>query len=348
MTLYLLDGLKRKGHEVFCVTSTWGSVDFKLRLNQLSVPFAALRLGFISKTISISALMMTLDQLIRLPALFIKFRRLLEKQRPDVVVHTNFHHLFVLYYCLPSCRNVYWSHEFVGVTRFYKRLFMHFSKKISLFIGVSKAVSDSIIGILGDQSVVTVKNGMPSPINSIEIEKGKSSGVLGIVGQISPHKGHELLFEALAILAKTNRDICLRIVGVGKLDYIQRLKSLGARLDISDLLDWRGFTADQDSIYIGVDMVIVPSIQPDPYPTVVMEAGFRGIPVIASDIGGLPEMIVEGYNGFLFKAGDSISLSQTIEKNLSLNNKIRSQALDFAVKNFGVENFIDAFEDSIL
>ena len=132
MTLHLLKGLREKGHEVYCVTSNWGSLDFKKRLTEIAVPFSSLRIGFISKTLTLSALWMTFDQFIRIPVLYFKFFRLMRKQSADVVIHTNFHHLFLLYPLLPKCKNLYWSHEFVGSSRFYNRLFTRFSRKVSL------------------------------------------------------------------------------------------------------------------------------------------------------------------------------------------------------------------------
>jgi glycosyltransferase involved in cell wall biosynthesis len=344
MTLHLLEGLKRKGHEVFCITSDWGSLDFKKRMDDLSIPFSSLRIGFISKTFTFSAMWMTFDQLIRVPVLYFKFARLMRKQKADVIIHTNFHHVFLLYPLLPSCRNIYWSHELVSASKFYERLFKLFSRKVSLFIGVSQAVSDSLNRILGGQKVRTVKNGLPTP-EFLQEPKKKTHFVLSIIGQISPLKGHEMLLRAIAILSRKRSDIKLRIVGGGNLSYIEGLKLLSTELGIQNLIEWTGVLTDQNSIYEDVDFAIVPSTQPDSYPTVVMEANFRGIPVIASDIGGLPEMIKEGYNGFLFKANDVLSLSEVLENKVTRNPNLRNQSREFAMKSFRIEDFASNFEN---
>ncbi|GAJ23681.1 unnamed protein product, partial [marine sediment metagenome] len=64
--------------------------------------------------------------------------------------------------------------------------------------------------------------------------------------------------------------------------------------------------------YRTAKLFICPSIWPDPCPTVILEAMAFKLPVIASDVGGIPELVKHGFNGFLFPAGDDKALSEYV------------------------------------
>ena len=77
--------------------------------------------------------------------------------------------------------------------------------------------------------------------------------------------------------------------------------------------------------------MIVPSIWYEPFGLVIIESLNRGMPVIASKIGAIPEIITNEYNGFLFEPGDSYSLSNIITKTIGDNqliSKLSQNALD--------------------
>ena len=347
MSLHLLREMKRRGHECFCIVSSWGSDDFRSRLTEIGVPFYNLRIGFISKTLTWSAIRMTMIQAFYLPGLLIKYSFLNRKLNPDIVIHTNFHHSFLLYPVLGGRRNIYWSHEILSDKTFYKRLFQLFDKKISCFVSVSEAVAFSLRNLIGSEKVCIVKNGTTASQNFIPPKNG-SKLVLAIVGQVSKHKGHEVLLEALRSVAKST--FVLDIVGQGNKEYESHLKSLITQFGLTENCNWRGFIRNPEEIYKGIDVVIVPSIFPDPYPTIVMEAGLRGIPVIASAIGGLVEMVVNDVNGFLVEAGDPESLRLAIQKIIDYPEieVLRRNTLRFSSDNFKIESFANNFESLIV
>lgn len=346
MTLHLLRGLKSKGYDCFCITSSWRDGDFEERLKALDIPYYSLRIGFISKTVSWSAIRMTLEQALYMPMLYLKYLCLTRKIEPDLVVHTNFHHFFLLFPVLERRKNIYWSHEIISDTTFYRNLFRKFNLRTARFIGVSKAVSTSLAKLVPESKVITIKNGIPAPAAPcIPLKSGRKLN-LAIIGQVTRHKGHEVLFNALSDFDFSSANVTLQVVGSGPAEFMNTLKQLAVRLNIEKRLVWRGFIKNTDEIYADVDLVVVPTLKPDPYPTIVMEAGFRGIPAIASDTGGLPELVQDGYNGFLFKAGDEKSLAATIRKALEIHNfdLLKKQSRDFALENFSEGRFIETFD----
>jgi glycosyltransferase involved in cell wall biosynthesis len=336
MTLHLIKELKRRGHQCFVIVSTWGSEDFRNRLRELGIPFFNLRIGFISKKLTWSAFKMTCEQVLYLPCLFLKYRAINKKVRPNVVVHTNFHHLFLLYLVLTNCRNLYWSHEIISETK--------------LFIGVSKAVSFSLQSLIGREKVMTIRNGVEIPFNFETSKRTDGIWRFAIVGQISRNKGHDLLLKALRNCLTDSKKIHLKIIGLGDAVYIDYLHSLATHLGLSNHIEWTGFVKDPNEIYKNIDWIIVPTINPEPLGLIVMEAALRGIPAIASNAGGVPELINDGINGFLFVAGDCSSLQSSIERVMQLteNETLKLNTLRIANENFTLKKFSDEFDKVLM
>ena len=347
ISLQLLSELKERGYECLCIVSSWGSEDFKNRLGELGIPFKIFRIGFISKTFSWSAMKMTLEQVIYLPKMYFDYVSLLRRFKPEIIIHTNFHHLFLFYPVVSSSqKNIYWSHEIISDVPFYRRLFRLFRRKVDMFIGVSQAVTTSLASIVGKEQTWTIRNGVLKPLQVITEKQKSEPLVLAIVGQVSRHKGHELLFNALHLL-KVSGNFRLKVVGDGLPEYVQHLHLLSKELGLEDRIEWCGFVKGVDDIYLNVDWIVVPTINPEPLGLIAMEAGMRGIPAIASNAGGLPELIKDGENGYLFDSGNAESLSKVIQKVLILKNceEFKERSRSIAHSNFGTDKFGDLFDD---
>lgn len=344
MSLHLLRELKNRGHEVHCIMASWGSDDFRERLQALDVPFENLRMGFISKTLTWSAIRMTLVQAIYLPYLWLKYYKCIRRIRPDVIVHTNFHHLFLLYPFLHLTNNIYWSHEVVGESKFYAALFRWYERRMLAFVAVSKAVENSLLRCIRHKPVYVITNGITKPESFIRRSQTSGPVVLAIAGQVSFNKGHHVLIEALSELP--HEMFVLHIFGTGSTEYVSGLQNTIRELNLAENCRWEGFVKETSRIYEGVDIVIVPSVFPDPYPTTIMEAGVRGIVVVGSTSGGIPEMIEPGVNGYLFVSGDVVSLRNVLCELIESRNyiDISERARIFAEAKFGIPTFANKFE----
>lgn len=128
---------------------------------------------------------------------------------------------------------------------------------------------------------------------------------LGFVGELSPRKGVDRLAGILDKLTGIG-ELKLTVVGEGLSDpaFAARVKAeleargaelLGRRNDVKDL-------------YQAFDLLLVPSRQ-DPLPTVIVEAGLSGVPVVGARAGGIPEMVEDGRNGFLFDNEEQAALA---------------------------------------
>jgi len=129
---------------------------------------------------------------------------------------------------------------------------------------------------------------------------------IGYVGTIVRHKGVHVLIEAFNRLS--HPDVELRVYGDPKVapDYYQEVKGLATHPGIRFLGSFDN--GEIATILSEIDLLVVPSIWPENSPLTIHEAFLARIPVIASNIGGIPGLVEDGKNGLLFTPGDSQDL----------------------------------------
>ena len=183
---------------------------------------------------------------------------------------------------------------------------------------------------------------MPRDISREKMEV-KDKKIILFVGRIKPVKGLVTLVEALSILLKRNTEnfadsIEVLITG-GEVNFEDRnrnseyirIKNMADKLGINGQIRYIGpvFHKDLPSVYSAADICVVPSYY-ESFCMVALEAMSCGIPVVGSDVGGLPDLINDGLNGFLVGKGDSEMLAQRIElllKDESLRQKMGERAV---------------------
>lgn len=147
-----------------------------------------------------------------------------------------------------------------------------------------------------------------------ELENGKFSDIsvgrsrknnflrLLYVGQIEKHKG--ILFLIKSLYKLKDKNYKLDIVGSGSALYDAKTLAHG-----DERIIFHGHVAHEniDRFYKQADAVLVPSLTYENTPTVIYEAFSHGVPVLASNVGGIPEIVKNGKNGWLFEAGDEES-----------------------------------------
>jgi glycosyltransferase involved in cell wall biosynthesis len=175
-----------------------------------------------------------------------------------------------------------------------------------------------------------------------------SAAVLGLVGRITPGKGHHVLLEAVARLVGRGRDVHVVIVGAPDPScaedeaYLARLKTLASELGLESRIRWTGYQADPDPYYRAFDVLVMPSTVREGLGLVALEAMLWGVPVVGSRLGGILEIVKEGVNGLLFPEGDSIALAETLERLLAdpdLRARLQVGARVSVDERFAVETF---------
>ena len=138
--------------------------------------------------------------------------------------------------------------------------------------------------------------------------------VVGIVGRLEKQKGQELLLQACAKLKDKIPNLRLMIVGdetVGQSGELQRLKKFANELSLADQVVFTGYQ-NPPGVIVPVFDVSVLATRKETFGLVILEAMALGVPVIATNAGGVPEIIEDGVNGLLVTPDDSGALAKAL------------------------------------
>lgn len=147
------------------------------------------------------------------------------------------------------------------------------------------------------------------------------------LGALSPEKRPE---RAVA-LGSSRPDLRVLVVGDGPLR--RRLEAQAARVDNVDI---HGPTSRPQQFLASADVVIVPS-DTEGIPAVAVEAGLSGVPVVASDVGGLADVVDHGATGLLVAVGDGVALSAAVDRALACGASMGSAARGRCLERFDIE-----------
>jgi colanic acid/amylovoran biosynthesis glycosyltransferase len=138
------------------------------------------------------------------------------------------------------------------------------------------------------------------------------------VGRLSPEKGQTGLLFAFAILRQTHPHASLTFVGDGP--DREALKALAIKLDIDDSVEFAGRLPEIQTLtrIAASDLLVLPSFM-EGLPIVLMEAMALGVPVVASSVAGIPELVEDGKTGLLFAPSNWEDLASKIERLLTDN-----------------------------
>jgi len=365
INLNLIEGFRQRGHDVRVLTSTWGDGDFVKRLEDLCIPYKRLPLGFISKTLSWSAIRMTLDQLLKMPELWLGYWHFVGDFDPDIILQSNFHHLFVLLPIINAKKTFFHIHSYFLPTSFYRFIFKAINLKVTYFIGVSKFIGKSLIEIgIPNSKVLSILNGISikrTPDNFVSLplsnffneQDNDNSQIvkISIVGQIGQWKGHDDLIEALYHIKSWGLPFVCIIFGRGEDSYIQALKQKLDNYSLTQQIHWAGFVKNPSHIFSQIDICVVPSLNHDPCPTVAIEAAYFGIPVIATRRGGLPEIVQDGETGYLVDAESPMQIAEKLKlliEDTDLRDKMGQTAHSYALQHFSQERMVQEMESIFL
>ena len=135
---------------------------------------------------------------------------------------------------------------------------------------------------------------------------------VGFVGTVVWHKGVHVLIDAIRGLpVGSTRVLIFGDPNVAP-DYTASLRRRAAGLPVEFM---GGFTSEQtEDVYEQIDVLVVPSLWLENSPLVIQEAFMKGVPVVGSRIGGIPELVTDGVNGYLFECGSAEELSGALRR----------------------------------
>lgn len=168
--------------------------------------------------------------------------------------------------------------------------------------------------------------------------------VIGIIGRLDPIKRHDLLLRAFSKLDHANCNLRLLVVGGGpERCNLERLKE---SLPSCEKVVFLGERADVESLYKAIDIFVLPS-QNEGISNTILEAMSSGLPIIATHVGGNPELVTHGKTGLLIRPRSADEIRDALNYYIHQPDKIqihgRSARAD-AECRFSLDRMVEAYE----
>ena len=150
---------------------------------------------------------------------------------------------------------------------------------------------------------------------------------IGIISRITPLKGHDTFVEAIAILHRIMPNARAVIVGEPpskKQKYMDDIKLLVKRSGLTSVVEFMGGRSDIPEILSQLDVLVSSTKTPEAFGRVIIEAQAKGVPVVATRVGGVVDIIKDGENGLLCPAEDPKAMADAILR-LSKDKQLREK-----------------------
>lgn len=235
-------------------------------------------------------------------------------------------------------------------------------KRASITITDSQAVKDHLMtsGYFRDEDIRVIYNGVDSnrfnPSNDSsylrkEWNIPENARIIGMMGRVNSWKGQQDFLKAANIVMEKNKDVYTVFIGSAFEGEEWREKELADKIAQSPYKDRIvncGYRTDSEGIYKLYDVFVLPSTNPDPLPTVVLEAMSTGKPVVGYRHGGVCEMVKDGHNGLLAEVRNPEDLADKIDKLLrddELRLKMGENSRERLLNHFSIEAYIKNYSD---
>jgi glycosyltransferase involved in cell wall biosynthesis len=175
-----------------------------------------------------------------------------------------------------------------------------------------------------------------------ELGLGAEEPLVGVVGRLVPIKNHRLFLEAARSMVDSGNPAHFAVVGDGGLR--DSLRNLAAELGIAERVHFLGWRKDMVPVYAALDLLALTSDN-EGTPVAVIEAMAAGVPVAATAVGGVPDVVRDGETGRLVPAGDSRSMCRAWLNALGDKRetaRMCGRAREDAEERFGRERMLSA------
>jgi lipopolysaccharide heptosyltransferase II len=252
-----------------------------------------------------------------------KVRRIIEKERIDIVHARSRVPAWVAYFAtratnakfVTTCHGYYSKHFMSSIMGWGERV-----------IVISRAVGRRMIDDFNvlPERIRLIHRGVDVPRYffdpkryTAERLKNNERFIIANIGRLTPIKGHEYFIRAVHLLSHHYPKIEAWIVGGGskrKAKYSEQLKILVEKLGITNNVKFMGVEENVPELLKKVDMLVLSTTYPEGFGRVIIEAGASGIAVVATKVGGVPDIIEDGTHGLLVPPQDEYKMSQAMLK----------------------------------
>jgi glycosyltransferase involved in cell wall biosynthesis len=231
-----------------------------------------------------------------------------------------------------------------------KKILRHFlERRIANRAASIVCVSDALVDYVQEE-VGIARSNLSVIVNGTSIADAierspRDSGelTLAAVGRLAAVKNYALLLEAFSLLHRRGIGLRLKIVGDGP--ERAALEAQARAAGVQDRVEFLGFRTDVSAILARADVFVLSSLS-EGLPMAALEAMQVSLPIVATRVGGMPQVVNEGANGFLVDSGNAEQLADRIRflaehRDLLLQYGAASRAL--LVRNFSAAAMVDAY-----
>ncbi|WP_203649328.1 glycosyltransferase family 4 protein [Secundilactobacillus yichangensis] len=258
-----------------------------------------------------------------------------------------------------NAKIVWHVHEIITHPKIIRRvvafLVQHFSDRV---ITVSNSTARNLTneGLVNPQKIRVIHNGIDATgvISNVKKEYHKygiqqNELIVGMVGRINSWKGQKDFLNAVRPELEKNKKVVAMIVGSpykGEEKYLEQLEKQIHTFptEIRNRVKLIPFQTNIEEIYQLLDIFVMPSTSPDPFPTVVLEAMANGIPIIGYNHGGVQEMVVQNESGILVEPRNIKLLSQAIDRLLQSPQTLQKYGENARIRQkqcFDLDEFVN-------
>ena len=172
----------------------------------------------------------------------------------------------------------------------------------------------------GKEHSAVVHDGTPWPFPGTRTSARNGQFRIGLIGRVSPWKGQHIFLRAAALVNQDFPNARFFIVGgalFGEAEYEREVRSLTESLGLTGVVTFTGFRSDVQNAIADMDLIVHASTTGEPFGQVIIEGMAAGKPVIATNGGGVPEIVEDGKTGILVPMGDVPAMAEAIRRVLA-------------------------------
>ncbi|MGB9731564.1 MULTISPECIES: glycosyltransferase family 4 protein [Calditerrivibrio] len=328
--LYLLEGLQKEGFENILITPTGSAIS-----KYATIYSKVYEIGFLG------------DMDITFP---FRLNKIIKREQPDLVhVHSRkgvdfWGGMVARLNGLPSI-----------CTRRVDNLEIKFLAKFKYYfydyiVAISDGIKKVLSNVITDESKLkTIRSVIdPSPFRDTESKEKflaefgltNSDIVIGVIAQLIERKGHRYLINIMPEIIKEFPNVKVIFFGKGAIE--NKLKKMIKDLGLTVYFIFAGFREDIEK-WIGLLDIVVHPADMEGLGISLIQASAAGVPIIASNVGGIPEIVKDGINGFLIEKGDEKGLYSrllTLLNNKSLREDFGKNGMKIVDSEFSVDSMV--------
>lgn len=201
------------------------------------------------------------------------------------------------------------------------RVFRFLSRNLPDFVIANSSATLATLHLNGKGAAVDA-NGrvVHDGCNVVSIKDGprgvRTTVRIGLVGRITPWKGQDIFIKAAALLKQKHPQAKFEIIGAplfSERAYEADLRRLCGELNVNDMVEFAGFVENVPARIAELDIVVHASITGEPFGQVIIEGMAEQKPVVATNGGGVPEIVQDGITGLLVPMGDALRMAEAID-----------------------------------